>query len=123
MDAGADIIFPEAITELAMYRRFADAVGVPILANITEFGQTPLFTVSELRDAGVAIALYPLSAFRAMNQAALNVYRTLRHDGSQKAVVDTMQTRAELYEYLGYHAYEQKLDSLFAQRKDRPDQS
>jgi methylisocitrate lyase len=118
--AGADMIFPEAITELAMYRRFADAVRVPILANITEFGQTPLFTVDELRDAGVAIALYPLSAFRAMNKAALNVYRALRRDGTQRAVVDTMQTRAELYDFLGYHAYEEKLDQLFAQRKDAP---
>jgi methylisocitrate lyase len=117
--AGADMIFPEAITDLAMYRRFADAVQVPILANITEFGQTPLFTVDELRDADVAIALYPLSAFRAMNQAALNVYRTLRRDGTQRAVVDSMQTRAELYDFLGYHAYEQKLDRLFAQRKER----
>jgi methylisocitrate lyase len=119
VEAGADMIFPEAITELAMYRRFADAVGVPILANITEFGQTPLFTVDELREAGVAIALYPLSAFRAMNQAALNVYRALRRDGTQRGVVDTMQSRADLYDYLGYHAYEQKLDQLFAQRKER----
>jgi methylisocitrate lyase len=118
VEAGADMIFPEAITELSMYRRFAEAVGVPVLANITEFGQTPLFTVAELRDAGVAIALYPLSAFRAMNKAALNVYRALRHDGTQKHVVDAMQTRSELYEYLGYHAYEEKLDHLFAQRKD-----
>jgi len=119
VEAGADMIFPEAITELAMYRRFADAVGVPILANITEFGQTPLFTVDELRSAGVAIALYPLSAFRAMNQAALNVYRTLRRDGTQRAAVDSMQTRAELYDFLGYHDYEQKLDRLFAERKER----
>jgi methylisocitrate lyase len=119
VEAGADMIFPEAITELAMYRRFADAVGVPILANITEFGQTPLFTVDELRGANVAIALYPLSAFRAMNQAALNVYRTLRRDGTQRAAVDTMQTRADLYDFLGYHAYEEKLDKLFAQKKDR----
>jgi methylisocitrate lyase len=117
VEAGADMIFPEAITELAMYRRFADAVGVPVLANITEFGQTPLFTLAELKDAGVAIALYPLSAFRAMNKAALNVYRTLRRDGTQKSVVDTMQTRAELYEFLGYHAYEAKLDALFAKTK------
>jgi len=115
--AGADMIFPEAITELAMFRRFADAVKVPILANITEFGQTPLFTVDELREAGVAIALYPLTAFRAMNKAALNVYRTLRRDGTQRAVIDTMQTRAELYDFLGYHAYEDKLDGLFRQRK------
>ena len=115
--AGADMIFPEAITELAMYRRFADAVGVPILANLTEFGQTPLFDVDEIAKAGVAIALYPLSAFRAMNQAALNVYQALRRDGTQKNVVATMQTRSDLYDYLGYHAYEQKLDALFAQRK------
>ncbi len=114
VEAGADMIFPEAITELAMYRRFADAVKVPVLANITEFGQTPLYTVDELALAGVAIALYPLSAFRAMNKAALAVYRTLRQDGTQKAVVDSMQTRAELYEFLGYHAYEAKLDALFA---------
>ncbi len=114
VDAGADMIFPEAMTELAMYRRFADAVKVPVLANITEFGATPLFTVDELRSVGVAIALYPLSAFRAMNKAALNVYRTLRQDGTQQAAVDGMQTRAELYEYLGYHRYEAKLDALFA---------
>ncbi|HEX8012574.1 MAG TPA: methylisocitrate lyase [Casimicrobiaceae bacterium] len=117
VEAGADMIFPEAITELAMYRRFVDAVKVPVLANITEFGQTPLFTLSELKSAGVAIALYPLSAFRAMNKAALNVYRTLRSDGTQRAVLDTMQTRAELYEFLGYHAYEAKLDALFAKGK------
>ncbi len=114
VEAGADMIFPEAITELAMYRRFADAVKVPVLANITEFGQTPLYTVAELEGAGVAIALYPLSAFRAMNKAALAVYTTLRRDGTQKAVLDSMQTRAELYEFLGYHAYEAKLDALFA---------
>jgi methylisocitrate lyase len=116
VEAGADMIFPEAITELAMYKRFAEAVKAPILANITEFGATPLFTVDELRSAGVAIALYPLSAFRAMNRAALGVYSALRKDGTQKAVVDTMQTRAELYECLGYHAYEDKLDQLFAAR-------
>ena len=114
VEAGADMIFPEAVTELAMYRRFVDAVKVPVLANITEFGSTPLYTVDELAGAGVAIALYPLSAFRAMNQAALGVYRHLRADGTQKAVVDTMQTRADLYDYLGYHAYEQRLDALFA---------
>jgi methylisocitrate lyase len=108
------MIFPEAVTDLATYRRFVDAVKVPVLANITEFGATPLFTLDELAGAGVAIALYPLSAFRAMNAAALNVYRHLRSDGTQKAVVDTMQTRADLYDYLGYHAYEQKLDALFA---------
>src|SRR5689334_18016387 len=118
VEAGADMIFPEAITQLPMYRQFADTVGVPILANITEFGKTPLFTLDEIADAGVAIALYPLSAFRAMNQAALNVYRTLRHDGTQKNAVPTMQTRDALYDYLGYHDYEQKLDRLFAQRKD-----
>jgi methylisocitrate lyase len=117
VDAGADMIFPEAITELAMYRKFADAVGVPILANLTEFGKTPLFTVDEIASAGVAIALYPLSAFRAMNQAALRVYQALRRDGTQKNIVDTMQTREDLYEFLGYHGYEQKLDQLFASRK------
>ena len=116
VQAGADMIFPEAITELAMYRRFADAVKVPILANITEFGATPLFTVEELRNAGVAVALYPLSAFRAMNKAALGVYSALRKDGTQKAAVDTMQTRAELYDCLGYHAHENKLNQLFAAR-------
>ena len=115
--AGADMIFPEAITELAMYKRFAQAVQVPVLANITEFGATPLFTLDELKGADVAIALYPLSAFRAMNKAALNVYETLRRDGTQRAVVDAMQTRAELYDCLGYHAYEKKLDSLFAAKK------
>ena len=117
VEAGADMIFPEAITELSMYRKVADAVGVPILANLTEFGQTPLFTTDEIAGAGVAIALYPLSAFRAMNQAALNVYEALRRDGTQKNVVDTMQTRNDLYDFLGYHAYEQKLDQLFAGRK------
>jgi methylisocitrate lyase len=117
VEAGADMIFPEAITELGMYKAFAAAVGVPILANITEFGATPLYTLDELRTADVAIALYPLSAFRAMNKAALAVYETLRRDGTQKAVVDGMQTRSELYDYLGYHAYEQKLDALFAARK------
>jgi methylisocitrate lyase len=115
--AGADVIFPEAITDLAMYKAFAAAVKVPVLANITEFGATPLFTVDELRAADVAIALYPLSAFRAMNKAALGVYAALRRDGTQKAVVAGMQTRAELYDYLGYHAYEERLDALFAARK------
>ncbi|HVE48607.1 MAG TPA: methylisocitrate lyase [Casimicrobiaceae bacterium] len=113
VEAGADMIFPEAITELSMYKRFADAVQVPILANITEFGATPLFTLDELRSAHVAIALYPLSAFRAMNLAALNVYRTLRRDGTQRGVVDTMQTRDDLYEFLDYFAYEATLDRLF----------
>jgi len=117
VEAGADMIFPEAMTELAMYRRFVEAVNVPVLANITEFGKTPLFGVDELRSAGVAMALYPLSAFRAMNKAALNVYSTLRRDGTQKSVVEAMQTREELYDYLNYHAYEQKLDALFAKEK------
>ena len=117
VEAGADAIFPEALTELGMYRRFADAVNVPVLANITEFGATPLFTVDELAGAGVSIVLYPLSAFRAMNAAALKVYRTVRAEGTQKNVVSTMQTRAELYDYLDYHAYERKLDELFAQEK------
>jgi methylisocitrate lyase len=117
VEAGADMIFPEAITDLAMYKRFAAAVKVPILANITEFGATPLFTLDELRAADVAIALYPLSAFRAMNKAALAVYGALRRDGTQKAVVDAMQTRSDLYECLGYHAYEEKLDDLFAKTR------
>ena len=117
VEAGADMIFPEAITDLAMYKRFAAAVKVPILANITEFGATPLFTLDELRAADVALALYPLSAFRAMNKAALAVYGALRRDGTQKAVVDTMQTRNDLYECLGYHAYEEKLDDLFAKTR------
>lgn len=117
VEAGADAIFPEAMTELSMYKQFVDAVKVPVLANITEFGSTPLFTVDELRTANVAMVLYPLSAFRAMNQAALNVYQHLRADGTQKAVVDTMQTRADLYDYLGYHDYENKLDELFARKK------
>jgi methylisocitrate lyase len=117
--AGADMIFPEAMTELSMYRKFADAVGVPILANITEFGQTPLFSVDELRSANVSIVLYPLSAFRAMNKAALKVYETVRREGTQKNVVDTMQTRAELYDYLDYHKFEDKLDALFAKDKKR----
>jgi len=116
VEAGADGIFPEAITDLDMYRKFAAAVKVPVLANITEFGKTPLFSVQELASADVAIALYPLSAFRAMNKAALNVYQSLRRDGHQRAVVDTMQTRDELYHYLGYHEFEQKLDALFAKK-------
>ncbi len=115
--AGADMIFPEAITELAMYRRFADAVGVPILANITEFGATPLFSVAELATAGVGLVLYPLSAFRAMNKAAQNVYQTLRAEGTQKNLVGQMQTRDELYRSIGYYDYEKKLDELFARSK------
>jgi methylisocitrate lyase len=119
VEAGADMIFPEAITELAMYRKFAEAVKVPILANITEFGKTPLFTVKELAGAGVAIVLYPLSAFRAMNAAALRVYQAIRTDGTQKGVVEQMQTREELYDFLDYHAYERKLDELFARDKKK----
>ena len=114
VEAGADMIFPEAITELDMYRKFADAVKVPILANITEFGKTPLFTTGELASANVAMALYPLSAWRAANAAALKVYQAIRRDGHQKNVVDLMQSRDDLYDYLGYHDYECKLDALFA---------
>src|SRR4029453_4275552 len=117
VEAGADMIFPEAVTELTAYRRFADATRVPILANITEFGGTPLFTAGELAGAGVGIVLYPLSAFRAMNAAALAVYETLRPDGTQKPVLAAMQTRAALYDFLDYHAYEKKLDDLFAKGK------
>jgi methylisocitrate lyase len=113
VEAGADMIFPEAMTELSMYQQFVDAVKVPVLANITEFGATPLFTVDELASADVSMVLYPLSAFRAMNQAALQVYQAVRHDGTQKNVVNLMQTRADLYEHLGYHAFEQKLDALY----------
>ena len=117
VEAGADGIFPEAITDLDMYKRVCDALKVPVLANITEFGQTPLFKLEELRAAGIEIALYPLSAFRAANLAALNVYETLRKQGTQKASVSSMQTRDDLYRYLGYHDYEQKLDALFAKSK------
>lgn len=112
-EAGADMIFPEAMTELGMYKQFVDAVKVPVLANITEFGSTPLFTVDELASADVSMVLYPLSAFRAMNQAALNLYQAVKRDGTQKNVLDTMQTRMALYDHLGYHAYEQKLDALY----------
>jgi methylisocitrate lyase len=119
VEAGADMIFPEAMTELAMYKRFADAVQVPVLANITEFGQTPLFTVDELRSANVSLVLYPLSAFRAMNRVALRVYQAVRRDGTQQGVLDIMQTRDELYDFLDYHAYEDKLDALFAKEKHR----
>lgn len=117
VEAGADMIFPEAMTELPMYKQFAEAVGVPVLANITEFGATPLYSVDELREVGVGLVLYPLSAFRAMNKAAQNVYEAVRRDGTQKNVVDTMQTRMELYESINYHDFEQKLDALFAQGK------
>ncbi|BEV71472.1 MULTISPECIES: methylisocitrate lyase [unclassified Paludibacterium] len=117
--AGADMIFPEAMTDLSMYRRFAEACRVPILANITEFGATELYDTTQLRDAGVGLVLYPLSAFRAMSQAALEVYQTIRRDGSQRQVIDKMQTRSELYQHLGYHEYEQKLDALFAQNQNK----
>lgn len=117
VEAGADGIFPEALTDLPMYQRFTSALKVPVLANITEFGQTPLFTVDELAGQGVAIVLYPLSAFRAGNKAAENVYQAIRRDGSQQAVVDTMQTRKELYDTIGYWDFERKLDELFAARK------
>ncbi|NAR53152.1 methylisocitrate lyase [Acinetobacter haemolyticus] len=117
IEAGADMLFPEAITELAMYKQFADLTKVPVLANITEFGSTPLFTTEELASADVSIALYPLSAFRAMNKAAENVYVTLRQEGTQKNVVDTMQTRQELYDRINYHAFEQYLDGTFAKNK------
>ena len=116
VEAGADMLFPEAITELAMYRQFADAVQVPILANITEFGATPLFTTDELRSAHVAMALYPLSAFRAMNRAAEQVYNVLRQEGTQKSVIDMMQTRNELYESINYYQFEEKLDALYTKK-------
>lgn len=112
--AGADMIFPEAVTDLSTYRKFVEAVKVPVLANITEFGSTPLFTIKELDSVGVSLVLYPLSAFRAMNKAALTVYQAVRKDGSQKQVIGLMQTREELYDFLGYHSYESKLDELFS---------
>jgi methylisocitrate lyase len=112
-EAGADAIFAEAMTDLEMYKQVTQAVSIPVLANITEFGSTPYYTTEELGSAGIAMALYPLSAFRAMNQAALNVYTTLRREGTQVSLLETMQTRAELYEFLGYHEFEQKLDALF----------
>jgi methylisocitrate lyase len=117
VEAGADMIFPEAMQTLDDYRRFKAAVRVPILANLTEFGSTPFFTTTELRDANVDIALYCCGAYRAMNAAALNFYETVKRDGTQKAAVGTMQTRADLYKYLGYHLYEDKLDALFAAHK------
>jgi methylisocitrate lyase len=120
VDAGADLIFAEALSDLDDFRRFTAAVSAPVLANLTEFGRTPLWTLEELRSAGVRMALYPLSAFRAMNAAAWKVYRTIREEGTQRACVDAMQTRAELYEVLNYYEYERKLDELFAQsRKER----
>jgi methylisocitrate lyase len=117
VEAGADMIFPEAITELAMYKKFAQAVKAPILANITEYGSTPLFTVEELRSADVSLVLYPLSAFRAMSKAALSVYDAIRKEETQKNVLHLMQTRADLYDYLGYHAFEQKLDAIFSKEE------
>ena len=113
VDAGADMIFAEAMTTLDEYKRFTAEVSVPVLANVTEFGKTPLFTVDELRDAGVGLALYPLSAFRAMNDAALRVYQALRGEGTQKGLLNQMQTRDALYDVLDYHRYESKLDELF----------
>lgn len=117
-DAGADFIFAEAVTELSQYKKFATATGIPILANITEFGMTPLFTVDELRDAGVGIVLYPLSVFRAVNKTAQQVYQRIRKDGTQKNVIDAMQTRQELYESIGYYDYEEKLNQLFKKKEN-----
>jgi methylisocitrate lyase len=119
VEAGADMVFPEAMNTLDDYRRFRQAVEVPILANLTEFGATPFFTVDELRSAGVDIALYCCGAYRAMNKAALHFYETVRRDGTQKHIIDALQTRAELYDFLGYHAYEEKLDALFARDNDQ----
>lgn len=116
-EAGADMIFAEALTDIEMYRKFTDVLDIPVLANMTEFGQTDLYTTEQLYGVGVDMVLYPLSAFRAMNKAALNVYQHLLNDGTQQAVVDTMQTRMELYDFLNYHEFEQKLDQLFAQKK------
>ncbi|MGO4184256.1 methylisocitrate lyase [Paenibacillus sp. TAF43_2] len=118
VEAGADMIFPEAITKLEDYQAFADAVKVPILANITEFGQTPLYTIKELEHAGVSLALYPLSAFRAMSAAALHVYETIKQEGTQKNVINVMQTRAELYDFLDYLSYEEKLDQLYGVKEE-----
>lgn len=121
-DAGADMIFAEALTDLDHYRKFIKAVRVPVLANITEFGKTPMFTREELRSAGVALALYPLTAFRAMSAAALNTYRTLRAQGTQKDLLSQMQTRAELYEFINYHEYEQRMDELFKRKNETTDE-
>jgi len=118
VEAGADMIFPEAINDLGTYKKFTKSLDVPVLANITEFGATPLFSLDELDSVGIAIALYPLSAFRAMNKAALNIYKGLREEGTQKNLVEQMQTREELYEFLDYHEYEKKLDQLFKKEKD-----
>jgi len=117
--AGADMIFPEAVTDLSIYKKFTEAVKVPVLANITEFGFTPLFTRKELDSVGVSLVLYPLSAFRAMNKAALTVYQAIRKDGTQKQVIDSMQTREELYDFLGYYRFERKLDELFSKGETR----
>ena len=119
VEAGADMIFPEAMTSIEDYRKFKAAVNVPILANLTEFGSTPFYTTDELRDAGVDIALYCCGAYRAMNKAALNFYETVRREGTQKNIIDTLQSRADLYDYLNYHSYEDKLDGLFSQGKNR----
>ena len=119
VESGADMIFAEALTTLDEYRQFTRALAVPVLANITEFGRTPLFTTAELRDAGVRLVLYPLSAFRAMSRAAIDTYGAIRRDGSQRAAIERMQTRAELYEVLGYHDYERKLDELFSRGRER----
>ncbi len=116
VEAGADMIFAEALTTLDEYQKFTAAIDIPVLANLTEFGKTPMFTTEELANAGVSLALYPLSAYRAMAKAAVGVYETLRRDGTQKAVIDSMQTRDELYDVLGYHEYEDKLDRLFAEK-------
>ena len=118
VEAGADMVFPEAMRSLDDYRKVKAAVQVPILANLTEFGSTPFFTTAELREAGVDIALYCCGAYRAMNKAALHFYETVRREGTQKNIIDTLQTRAELYDFLGYHAYEDKLDALFAKDKE-----
>lgn len=120
-EAGADMLFPEALTELALYRRFAESVSLPLLANMTEFGVTPLFTTQQLASVGVRLVLYPLTAFRAMNAAALNVYTTLRREGTQQSVVSTMQTRQELYEVLNYAAYQEKVDQLLNQGREQDD--
>ena len=119
VEAGADMIFAEALTTLDEFRQFTDTIKVPVLANLTEFGSTPLFTTTELEQAGVKIALYPLAASRAMAQAAINIYQAIREDGSQSAVVDTMQPRTDLYDVLGYHAYEEKLDALFKKDQEK----
>ena len=118
VDAGADMLFPEALTQLDQYRAFTDVITVPVLANITEFGKTEMFTTEQLAGAGVKMVLYPLSAFRAMNAAALKVYQTLLETGTQASLLDEMQTRSELYDFLNYHSYEQKLDELFEEENE-----